>query len=324
MHQSSAPDVSIILLTKNGRRYLHEVLEGIFVQQTRYTYQVIAIDSGSTDGTLEILREWPVRLVSIEPAEFNHGETRNLGARITGPSVNYLVYLTQDATPVAGWLDSLVDVLEEDSTVAGAFSRHIPRPDCNPALARQMTEEWEQCGTPNRVVKRIDDMQDYLRNSSRYIYFSNTSSCIRRSLWERIPFARADFAEDAEWASRALLAEYTLVYEPKSAVLHSHNYPLLYQLMQNFDHAKGMSEILKGAGSSLCLPQIGALARTLVRDLTYIRQQEIPGLQKAFWMLYSPLWHCATLSGTILGRNHCRLPRRLVTSLSYQLRMREG
>lgn len=323
MDKLSRYDVSIILLTKNGRRYLKEVLQGIFEKQTRHTYEVITIDSGSTDGTLEILREYPVRLVTIEPQEFNHGETRNLGARLSSPSVNYLVYLTHDATPVAGWLDSLVSVLEEDSAVAGAFSRHIPRPDCNPALARQMTEEWEQSGTPNRVIKRIDDMEDYLRHRSRYIYFSNTSSCIRRSVWQRIPFNRLDFAEDAEWASRALLAGYTLVYEPKSAVLHSHNYPLLYQLMQNFDHAKGMSEMLKGTRSSVGLPQIVALTRTLARDFAYIRRQRIPGLQKAFWMLYSPLWHFATLSGTIFGRNHHLLPGRLASALSYQVRMRE-
>ena len=320
----TTPAVSIILLTKNGRRYLHEVLKGIFVQQTRYTYQVIAIDSGSTDGTLEILAEWPVRVLSIEPAEFNHGETRNLGARLSNPSANYLVYLTHDATPVAGWLDSLVSVLDEDPAVAGAFSRHVPRPDCSPALARQMTEEWEQCGTPNRVIKRIDDPQDYAARTSRYIYFSNTSSCIRRTVWERIPFARADFAEDAEWASRALLAGYSLVYEPQSAVLHSHNYHLIHQFMQNFDHAEGMSQILKGEGSGVRLPQIGALARSLVRDFRYIRQQDIRGLQKAFWILHTPLWHCATLSGTIFGRNHYRLPAGLVSRLSYQVRMREG
>lgn len=322
MDQWSRCDVSIILLTKNGRRYLKEVLRGIFEQQTLHTFEVIAIDSGSTDGTLEILREYPVRVVTIEPGEFNHGETRNLGARLSNPSVNYLVYLTQDATPVSAWLDSLVSVLDEDSAIAGAFSRHIPRPGCNPALARQMTEEWEQSGTPNRVVKRIEDMEDYVRHRSRYIYFSNTSSCIRRSVWERIPFGKLNFAEDAEWASRALLAGYTLVYEPKSAVLHSHNYPLLYQLMQNFDHMKGMSEILESAGTSVGLPQIGALGRALIRDFAYIGRQRIPGLQKAFWIFYSPLWHFATLSGTILGRNHHRLPARLVRALSYQVRMR--
>ncbi len=324
MHHLTAPAVSIILLTKNGRRYLHEVLQEIFGQQTRCTYEVIAIDSGSTDGTLDLLGEWPIRVLSIGPAEFNHGETRNLGARLSNPSAKYLVYLTQDATPVSGWLDSLVSVLDEDAAVAGAFSRHVPRPDCSPALARQMTEEWEQCGTPNRVIKRIDDPQDYAAHTSRYIYFSNTSSCIRRTVWEGIPFARVDFAEDAEWASRVLLAGYSLVYEPKSAVLHSHNYPLIRQFMQNFDHAKGMNSILRGQGSGVGLPQIGALARTLVRDFTYIRLQETRGLQKAFWMLHSPLWHCATLSGTMLGRNHYRLPPGLVSRLSYQVRVREG
>src|SRR5574337_394745 len=75
-------DVSIILLTKNGQRYLEGVLGAVFAQQTEHGYEVIAIDSGSSDGTVELLRRYPVALRRIPPEQFNHGATRNLGASL--------------------------------------------------------------------------------------------------------------------------------------------------------------------------------------------------------------------------------------------------
>ncbi len=83
-------DVSIILLTKNGERYLDEVLEGIVSQRAKYGYEIVVVDSGSSDRTLEILDQYPVRLATIHSTEFNHSETRNLGARLSHPDSRYL------------------------------------------------------------------------------------------------------------------------------------------------------------------------------------------------------------------------------------------
>ena len=58
-----SPDISIVLLTYNGDIYLAEVLASIFAQITRFNFEVIAIDSGSSDRTLEIIKDYPVTLV---------------------------------------------------------------------------------------------------------------------------------------------------------------------------------------------------------------------------------------------------------------------
>src|SRR4030043_2343566 len=115
--------ISIILLTKNGDIYLEEVLRKVFAQEIEETFEVIAIDSGSIDHTREILAKFPIRVEEIPPSTFNHGETRNLGARLA--KGEYLVYLTQDATPLnEEWLEGLVYPLKEDAFLAGAFLRH--------------------------------------------------------------------------------------------------------------------------------------------------------------------------------------------------------
>jgi len=183
------PEVSIIILTKNAQQYLDEILLAI---------------------THQIAEKYPVRLHSIQPSDFSHGLTRNLGGELSHPDSQYLVYLTHDATPTENWLNNLIRPFEQDENIAGVFSRHIPRPDCNPSLMRQITEDWPQAGTMERVIKRIDDPLDFEQRKGHYVYFANTSSCLRRSVWDTYPFAEVDFAEDMDWAERVLLAGYTL------------------------------------------------------------------------------------------------------------------
>ena len=319
------PDTAIILLTKNSQRYLPEILAAIATQETRRSPEIIAVDSGSTDDTLAILRASPAHVYQIAPQDFNHGETRNFGARQASPTVRYLVYLTHDATPTRGWLDALVAAVDESPMVAGAFSRHLPRPTCPPPLARLLAEEWEQSGTPERIVKKITDLMDYERRRSYYAWFSNSSSCLRREVWEAFPFLRVDFGEDAEWADRVLRAGYTLIYEPESQIIHSHDYGLWDQFAQNVDHARGMKRVFGASAyrrSASFLALLRLFGGTLARDGRYIIRQPMSLWRKAFWLAYSPGWHLASFLGTVVGKNYAQLPRWLIRRISKQERLR--
>jgi len=319
-----APDISVILLTKNGERYIKEVLNAILSQASPHAHEVILIDSGSTDGTWETASSFPIRTHRIPPQDFDHGETRNLGARLASPTSNYLVYLTQDATPLEGWLDNLVQPLRADRQVAGAFGRHVPRPTCSPSMARLMRTEWEQTGTPERVVKRLTDLGEYEQNQAYFAYFSNTSSAIRRVVWEEHPFRPVDFAEDTEWADRVLRAGHTLIYEPSSRVLHSHNYSLWQQFAQNVDHALAMKQIHNPP--EYAHPRPGRLPRRIAeqtrKDWRYIANMEISMARRARWYLHAPLWQLATEAGTHTGARADRLPSWLLNRLSRQARVR--
>jgi rhamnosyltransferase len=318
------PQVSIILLTRNGGRYFKEVLEAILGQKAAYAYEVILIDSGSTDGTWEIATSFPIRTHRIDPEDFNHGETRNLGARMASPASGYLVYLTQDATPLENWLDNLLQPLRSDHQVAGAFSRHVPRPTCAPSMARLMCTEWQQSGTDERIVKRIDDPREYERNRAYYAYFSNTSSAIRRSVWTAHPFQPLGFAEDTEWADRVLRAGYTLVYEPSSRVLHSHDYSLWQQFAQNVDHARAMKEILVPPEPANARPGrvLRRLGEQTLKDWRYISAMAAGPARKARWALHAPLWQLATEAGIQAGSRTGKLPAWLLHRLSRQANVR--
>lgn len=85
--------------------------------------EVIIIDSGSTDGTLVLLQKYPVKIHNLPPAEFNHGETRNLGVQLaTG---EFVVMTVQDATPATdNWIELMLKHFE-DPEVAGVCGQQI-------------------------------------------------------------------------------------------------------------------------------------------------------------------------------------------------------
>ena len=248
------PKVAVILLTKNGATYLEECLQAVVTQESRYRFEVIAVDSGSTDATRTILNKHAVHAMEIPAGEFQHGRTRNLAAGIASPSVEYLVYLSQDATPLPGWLEALVDAVATDDSVAGAFSRHIPRSSCNPLLARRIIEEWDQVGGQTRVVKCLGSSTNLPQHGHALAHFSNTSSCLRREVWRRVPFPEADFAEDVAWAVQVLERGHCLVYEPASAVLHSHSGSLSRLFRENIDAGCGVRAALRGWTHCLMRP----------------------------------------------------------------------
>ena len=79
-------DASVVILTYNGEQHIDEILASLTTQRFDGTYEILVIDSGSTDSTLDLIAKYPsVRLVQIPNSEFGHGKTRNLGAHLAGP-----------------------------------------------------------------------------------------------------------------------------------------------------------------------------------------------------------------------------------------------
>ena len=301
-------DISIVLLTFNGEQYLAEVLASIFAQQTKFRYEVIAIDSGSTDRTLEILGRHPVRIIQIPNHEFGHGRTRNLAAQKSSGS--YVVFLTQDAEPAnENWLDSLVRPLVEDERVAGSYSRQLPRSDCNPIESRDIGIG----AGPLSTVKRVDH-QDALQIESyaaclfRFISFSNVSSCIRRDVLDRLPFSeKILMVEDQEWCKRAIEAGYWIIYEATSVVYHSHNHslPMIYQ--RHFDYGVSLREF-----ASLRLNFKGVLFYAIYEalgDVIFIFGQRQGALSTCKWIFKAPVIRFVMRYGLYRGlRDKTRAP----------------
>jgi rhamnosyltransferase len=204
--------ISIVLLCKNGADTLAACLDAIFAQQSPIPFEVIVIDSGSSDGSLEIARGYPLQLIEIPPSEFNYGVTKNYSLRFARGE--YIVFISQDAIPAdPNWLYELITPLLPDEKVAGVYSRQVEHGACNLFESYLLRTAYGQTA----VV-----WDDYDNCSA--MAFSNASSALRRSLLEREPFRKLPFAEDRVWAVEMLRQGYRIVYNPRSQVFHSHDF----------------------------------------------------------------------------------------------------
>jgi rhamnosyltransferase len=241
---TAARHVSVLLLTRNGRATLPRVLASLRSQSAPFPFEIVAVDSGSDDGTRELLAGEADRLVETEPDAFNHGTTRNLG--VEACRGDCVVLLVQDAEPAsADWLARLVAPLASEDAVpgpqgrrnlAGTYGRQVPRSDA-PGVVRAYLARYAACSSvPRRQTIAGRDAYDSLSPAERLdlCTFDNVCSCIRRDVWKRHPFRAAAIAEDLAWANEVLLEGYDLAYVPDAAVVHSHDRPASYELRRTY------------------------------------------------------------------------------------------
>jgi rhamnosyltransferase len=225
----TTPSISIVVPTFNGATTLPALLEAVSRQRIDRSFETIAIDSGSTDGSVDLLRAAGARLISIPGGMFNHGLTRNLG--IDAALGSLIVLIVQDAVPASDtWLAALTEPLARDSCLAGTFARQLPRPDAG-ALTRHYHRQWLASSDRPRTIAATGAELDAELPLARLdrCTFDNVCSCIRRSVWQQHPFRETSIAEDVEWARDVLLSGYRIAYVPDAAVVHSHERSASYE-----------------------------------------------------------------------------------------------
>jgi len=249
------PLVSVLLLTWNGAGTLPGVLSAVRSQDASVPVELVAVDSGSRDGTAALLRGRVDRLIEIPRAAFNHGTTRNLG--IEACRGQLVVLLAQDAEPAsASWLVRLIEPFlaheagggaekptppaaaagGNRAVLAGTYARQVPRPSASAVTRAYLARYAAAAGAPR--VQSMDSVAAFEALSPierlSACTFDNVCSCIRRSVWRDHPFSAVPIAEDVEWARTVMLAGHRIAYVPDAAVIHSHDRPAGYELRRTY------------------------------------------------------------------------------------------
>ncbi len=228
------PRVSIAIPTLNGGELFTDLLHQLARQATDFRFEIVVIDSGSTDGTDEVARAAGARILRIPPGEFNHGRTRNKA--IESCKGEFIVLMTQDAVPADGFLLSSLLLPFEDASVAGVFARQSPRPNAD-LLTKRNLSDWVT-GRTEPAIKAIASPEQYeaLPPFERYLLctFDNVCSALRRSVWSEHKFAALNFGEDIEWSKRVLEAGWKIAYEPRAHVIHSHDRSIAYEYKRTY------------------------------------------------------------------------------------------
>ncbi len=302
--------ISIVIPVLNGAEHLQEIFDAIARQSIDEQVEVLVIDSGSVDGSVAIAKAAGARVIEIDQRQFQHGRTRNLGAAET--SGRLICFLTQDATPANDdWLAAWVDVFDSDPKIGAAYGPHLPRPGNNPFMARMLTDFFGEMSPNGDVVIHA--------GAGAIPYLSNSNSCIRRELWEAIPFREIPYAEDQALGADLLAAGWKKAYVPSAGALHSHDYSLWESCRRWFDDYRGMRDSV-GEVHTPGRRSVSAIIRRGVNaDRAWLREQlEFSGLRLALWTARSAVWHCCRVLFGGLGSHADKLPVWVTRRLSLE------
>lgn len=199
------PLASFVIRTKNEGVHIEKVLKALETQTVK-DFEIIVIDSGSTDKTLEIVKKFPVRLMKIKPEEFSYSHALNLG--ISKARGKYIGIISGHSLPLTDtWLEDGLKNFKKGN-VAGVTGYMTGFP----------------LGYFSRRMGRLFFFP-YQRKVQNYCpWMTNTNSLIRKDLWKKYPFDEnlKEGCEDYDWAVEMLSRKYSIVKDPKFAVVHSH------------------------------------------------------------------------------------------------------
>jgi GT2 family glycosyltransferase len=222
--QGSPPKVSVVIPNRDGATprdgltYLEMVLSTLR-EQTFRDFDVTVVDNGSSDGSVEYLREsWPeVRLVTLsENAGFSAAINRGMEAS----DGEYVALLNTDLELSVDWLGLLVGELDRDPGVGFVTGKVMSYWERD--VIEQVGQELYTCGRfwPRGLDQRDEGQYDEPR---RVAIVTAAAALYRRSAIERAgAFDESYFlyCEDADVCLRILLEGYGGRYVPGPAAFH--------------------------------------------------------------------------------------------------------
>jgi len=199
--------VSVVIRTYDESRYLGALLQGLRDQQADGVRQeVIVVDSGSTDGTLDIARAHGARVVHIARSDFSFGRSLNRGcAAATG---EVLVFVSGHCIPASPqWLAELVGPLRRGD-VTLTYGRQIGGPESRFSECQHFAKFFP---TTSRIPQEG-------------FFCNNANAAVQRTAWERFRFDEdITGLEDLHLASRLVEAGHRIGYVAEAAVYHHHH-----------------------------------------------------------------------------------------------------
>lgn len=301
---SGGPAATVVILTYNGEKYIGQILDALSVQRLDEPFEVLVIDSGSTDRTLEIVALHPsVRVHEIPNSEFGHGRTRSLGAELARGRV--VVYLTHDAVPASDrWLYEMLKPFELGPRVAAVMGKQIARPDCIPLLKYEIRSVFAGFGPDFGTSFFYSDgfmASEAVANAVAF-YSDVNSAALREVLLGPVRYRDVSYAEDQLLGRDLVAAGYVKAYAPRGAVIHSNDLTLREYDDRLCDETRGLREV----GIDVAVPSLRVVAVMVVKGVlrdfvALVRDAEYGPRRKLWYAVVNPLFHLQKWRGVRRG-----------------------
>ncbi len=255
--RKNLPFVSIAIITLNSGSTLEECLMSIeALDYPRDRYEVVVVDGGSSDGTMQILRKFPVRV--IVDFRKNRGVARNVA--VENCRGQLIVFTDGDCTPFRSWLKDHVS-LQLDPKVLVVAGSVLQGGDFSlPASIYHGTYFATQSpATSRRKTWEIATCNASFKRSS----FSIVG-----------PFQELDRGEESMLCWKILQAGYDVVFDPTPKVLHLHkpmNFMSLLRRSREEGYSDRVLQAVFGTISPFRLPRKLIVATVLTPSLVIAR-----------------------------------------------------
>ena len=205
------PLASVVIRAKDEAASIGRLIDILGEQSIADRLELIVVDSGSRDGTLEIVRGHGIEPILVSPNDFSFGGALNTGCEVAAAPI--IMALSAHAFPPdREWAERMVAALDD------------------PGVACACGDDRGPDGTPLDEPVRQDE-----RHASRYPFwgYSNAAGAFRAELWRQRPW-RADMpgTEDKEWARHWQRRGWAVLVDQRLCVDHDHSHdplPLVYE-----------------------------------------------------------------------------------------------
>jgi rhamnosyltransferase len=199
------PRVSVVIRAFNEEKHLGNLLEAI-TRQTYQDYEIILIDSGSTDRTLAIAARYPVRVEHIRPDDFTFGRSLNLGLSVAQGEI--AVMASAHVIPLGNdWLEKLIAPFANSKVTL--------------AYGKQRGADGSKFSESQHFLRWFPEHSDL---DQHHAYCNNANLALRLSLWKQQPFDESlTGLEDLAWSSSMRAQGYKIAYVAEAGVAHIHD-----------------------------------------------------------------------------------------------------
>jgi len=216
---TNAPLISVALLVRNGMPGLAQLLAALRSQEHSRDFEIVAVDSGSADGSLEVLADAGARVTQIDRAAFRFGPTRQLAFSLTRGRV--IVTMSQDTLPTgSSWLRSLTEpILNNEYDIV------------------QAVETAPQAIGKKLYLHQLGNV--YKHWPSPYNRISCAGMAISRNAWEQTGFGDVSMSEDKYLGAQAIKLGSRMCFSSGPPLAHGHEYTPFSLVKRAFNEGMG-------------------------------------------------------------------------------------
>jgi cellulose synthase/poly-beta-1,6-N-acetylglucosamine synthase-like glycosyltransferase len=240
--------ISVVIRTRDSARTLERVILGL---DRADGDEVIVVDSGSRDATLEIARKHGAVIVPA-PGPFNYSRSLNLGfAAAKNP---WVLVLSSHAIPI---VDRFLEIHR-------AAAKKFPADVVVGYAPGDMTSEPQLTGPGNELVFLAKCDAPKINQIC-----GNANSIYRRSAWVELPFDEAiRTAEDKIWMVEMVKRNHRFASIPAARTVNRNQGSLAYMFRKGFSDRRALNTWISRSGQLKGLDESGATAGEPIRPMT--------------------------------------------------------